>query len=187
MKYSDFRSLRGKVAWATNTRLDICCAVACITKMTEERFVKENDKDVKHRNRVVAHIQKSKDFRLKLPTLEKNSLTTRVYSDASICIKTQSVITATVFIFFRDENEFCQPLYWISYKGRRVHSSIIASKVMPFANAFNMSSIIKPDLYFIYNSFIQGVILTDSLSLFGVITNGATTTDRRLMIDFRAI
>ena len=39
--YSDFRSTRAKLAWTTNTRPDISCAVALLTHVTEDIFNKE--------------------------------------------------------------------------------------------------------------------------------------------------
>lgn len=55
--YSDFRYLRAKRAWMTNTRRDICCAVALLTKMTDKSSVKERYKTIKETNKVFRHLQ----------------------------------------------------------------------------------------------------------------------------------
>jgi hypothetical protein len=54
---------------------------------------------------------------------------------------------------------------------------------MALADAFDMAYALKPDIETIIKQNVPIVILTDSLSLFDVITKATTTAEERLMID----
>lgn len=45
-----FRSLRQKLIWLSNTKPDISCAIGKITQVTDEKFVRDQDKHVKTLN-----------------------------------------------------------------------------------------------------------------------------------------
>ena len=81
----------------------------------------------------------------------------------------------------------CQPLYWTSYKAERVTRSVLGSEVMAFADEFDMKYTIKYDIQSILNKVILLRMLTDSLSLFDVLTKATVTTEKRLMIDLQNV
>ena len=58
---------------------------------------------------------------------------------------------------------------------------------MAFADAFDMSLVIKHDLQNITGKFVPLSMFTDSLSLFDVLTRAKTTTEKRLMIDLQTV
>jgi hypothetical protein len=57
---------------------------------------------------------------------------------------------------------------------------------MAFVEAFDMGSIIRHDLTPVLGQRLPITILTDSLSLFDVISKASTTAERRLMIALEA-
>jgi hypothetical protein len=64
-----------------------------------------------------------------------------------------------------------------------VARSVLGREKMALADAFDMKYALKHDIEMIMKQNIPIVILTDSLSLFDVITKATTTAEKRLMID----
>jgi hypothetical protein len=60
---------------------------------------------------------------------------------------------------------------------------VLGSETMALADAFDMAYALKHNIETIIKQNVPIVILTDSLSLFDVITKATTTADKRLMID----
>ena len=58
---------------------------------------------------------------------------------------------------------------------------------MAFADAFDMSLVIKHDLQNIMGKVVPLSMFTDSLSLLDVLTRAKVTTERRLMIDLQTV
>ena len=58
---------------------------------------------------------------------------------------------------------------------------------MAFTDAFDMTFAIKKDMKLMINQPLPIVMLTDSLSLFDVITKSTITTEKRLMIDIKVV
>ena len=58
---------------------------------------------------------------------------------------------------------------------------------MDFADAFDMTFAIKMDMELMTNQTILISMLTNSLSLFDVITESKITTEKRLMIDIKVV
>lgn len=51
--YSDYRSLRAKLAWSSNTRKDICCSAAKLAQVPEEGLKSETFSCIKEINKIV--------------------------------------------------------------------------------------------------------------------------------------
>jgi hypothetical protein len=64
--------------------------------------------------------------------------------------------------------------------------SVLGSETMALADAFDMAFTIRHDLQNITRLQIPIIVLTDSLSLFDVITKATTTSEKWLMIDLTA-
>ncbi len=185
--YADFRSLRAKLAWTNNSRPDISCSVALLTQVTEDVFNTDRSTYVKKINAIVKHLKTNPDVTLKYPKLDKESLQLTVYSDASFATNKDLSSQLGYFIFISDKNNLCQPIYWTSYKAKRVNRSVLGSETMAFADAFDMALVIKHDLQNIMGKVVPLSMFTDSLSLFDVLTRAKVTTERRLMIDLQTV
>lgn len=57
--YSDYKSLRGKLVWSTNTKRDIYCSVAKLAQVTEGTLESENIQQIKEINESFGHVKKS--------------------------------------------------------------------------------------------------------------------------------
>lgn len=186
-QFTHFRSLRAMLSWTTNSRPDISCAMALMAQVTEEKFQSEPAKYIKKTNNVLKQLHENPEVYLQFPKLKLESLKLSVYSDASYASNDDKSSQLGYFIFLSDDSKNCQPLYWNSYKSKRVTRSVLGSEVMAFADAFDMAYTIKYDLQHIIQNRVRLHMLTDSLSLFDVLTRNHVTTEKRLMIDLKNV
>ena len=185
--FAQYSSLRAKLMWLLQTRPDIACAVAQSTQVTQTRFTSDSTTHKKLLNSVVRHIGKTSAQRLLYPKLDKESIRLQTYSDAAYSNNYDGTSQLGYIVFLADKTNKCQPLYWSSYKSKRVSRSVLGSETMAFADAFDMTFAIKKDMELMMNTPIPIVMLTDSLSLFDVITKSTITTEKRLMIDIKVV
>jgi len=78
--YSKYRSMRARMAWLTQTRPDIVCAISFAATVTEKNFGKDSIKDM---NKITKYVKGTPNVGLKFPRLEENSLRLVVYVDGS--------------------------------------------------------------------------------------------------------
>jgi hypothetical protein len=123
---------------------------------------------------------------LMFPKLELETLSLRMYSDASYANNTDGTSQLGYIIFLCDASRACQPLFWSSKKWKRVTRSVLGSETMALADGFDVAFSICHDLQIITGKSIPIVILTDSLSLFDVLTKATAASEKRLMIDLAA-
>ena len=187
VNFAHYSSLRAKLMWLIQTRPDIACAVAQSTQVTETRFNVDPHTHRKLLNSVVRHLHKTSEQRLMYPKLDKESLRLQTYSDASYSNNYDGTSQLGYIIFLADKDDNCHPLYWSSHKSKRVSRSVLGSETMAFADAFDMTYAIKRDIELMTNQPIPISMLTDSLSLFDVITKSTITTEKRLMIDLKVV
>ena len=176
--FKQFRSLRAKLSWAVNSRPDIACAVAQSTQVTEEMFGNEQDKLIKSLNTIVRHLKKTLGLTLKYPKLDMDSLSLYVYSDASYANNHDGTSQLGYIIFLTDKSQKCQPLVWSSHKAKRVTRLVLGSDTMAFADAFDMSYVVKRDMQRLIGRNISLTMVTDSLSLFDVITRASVSAEK---------
>jgi hypothetical protein len=181
--FKQFRSLRAKLSWITQTRPDVSCAVALAAQVTEGRYHGDPLVYINQLNRVIKHLKKVPDLPLRFPILDLSTLRLQVYSDASYANNADGSSQLGYIIFLADGNGACQPMFWSSHKSRRVTRSVLGSETMALADAFDMAHALKHDMEMIIKQKVPIVILTDSLSLFDVITRASITAEKRLMID----
>lgn len=78
-----FKSLRAKLLWTQNARPDISCAVAKLAQITDEDLRVDAEACLKMANRVVRHLKKNREVKLRYRKLDTESLNIRMYADAS--------------------------------------------------------------------------------------------------------
>lgn len=91
-------------------------------------------------NGILKHAEKTSDLVLEFPTLDKDSLSLRVYSDSSNANNPDGTSQLGYIIFFADKENKCFPLYWSSRKAKRVIRSVLASETLAFSDAFHTLS-----------------------------------------------
>jgi hypothetical protein len=55
--FKQFRSLRAKLSWITQTRPDVSCAVALAAQVTEDRYNGDPGEYIKQLNRVIKYLK----------------------------------------------------------------------------------------------------------------------------------
>ena len=174
--FAQYSSLRAKIMWLLQTRPDIACTVARSTQVTEKRLNLDPSTHRKLLNPVVSHIRKTSEQRLLYPKFVKDSLRLRTYSYAAYTNNYDGTSQLGYIVFLAEKENKCHPLYWSSYKSKRVSRSVLRSETMAFADTFDMKFAIKKDMELMVNKLIPIVMLTDRLSLFDVITKSTITT-----------
>jgi hypothetical protein len=182
--FQEFSSIRARLTWATHTRPDICCAVNQAAQATQSRFEEDPTTCVKDINKITKHLH-SLDLPLKFSKLDPNSLQLTVYSDASFAINYDMSSQLGYIIFLSDKTRSCN-LHYSSHKSKRVTRSVLGGEVMAFGDVFDTAMIIRHDLQNLLHRNVPIIILTGSLSVFGVISKSTITAERRLLIDLDA-
>lgn len=185
--YHDYQSLRSCISWNTLTRPDVSCAVAKAQQLTEIQFSEEKEKHVKSINALVSYIHRTEHVELKFPKLDHSSLRIQAYTDAAFSDNADLSSQLGYIIFLADKSNNCQPLIWSSHKSKRVTRSVLGSEVMAFADGFDMAYSLKHDLQLILKKEMPLVMLTDSLSLFDIVTKASSTKEKRLAIDLACV
>jgi hypothetical protein len=181
--FSDYRAQRAKVAWITNTRPDICCAVSMSAQVTQSQYQISH---LRMLNGIVRYLQSTMHVKLRYPKLDIGSLQVVTYADASFANREDKSSQIGYAIFMADMNRDCCLLQYRSQKSRRVVRSSTAAETLAFAAAFDGSFIFRHDLARMLGRHIPLLMLTDSEALFKTLTKTRYTSERRLLVDIAA-
>ena len=182
-RFSDFTSLRMKLAWLTHTRRDCSYEVSQMAQVTRERFDLEPSKVIKNCNRMVKHVRMHR-LLIQVPKLDISSLRIVGFSDASFASNSDLTSQLGYVCFLSDATEAVTIIAFKSYKARRVTRSVIAAEVVSFSEMFDCCFTLAEDLRSIMQvKFIPVQLYTDSESQFDVIYKGTRTAEKRLMLD----
>lgn len=190
LKASDekgFKSLRAKLLWTQNSRPDISCAVAKLAQVTDADLKTDPETCIKMANRIVRHLKKHSDVKLRYRKLDTESLCIRMYSDASYADNRDASSQLGYIVFLCDKFGTAQPITWSSHKSKRVTRSVLGSETMALADGFDAAYAIRHDVERMTGKRVPLSVFTDSLSLFDVITKATLTAERRLMIDIAGV
>eukprot|EP00171_Calliarthron_tuberculosum_P022791 IDg22791t1 len=184
---SDFKSLRAaraQLAWLIHTRPDICACANILAQVTADTLNREH---IKKFNRAVRHLHKSRTQGLTMVPPNLDSIHIRVYSDSSFANNDDMSSQLGYFVLLCDKREDCNIVHFTSHKSRRVTRSVLGAETYAFADGFDFAYSLKSDLQRILQRRVALQMLTDSKSLFDIITKCSNSTERRLMIDMEAI
>lgn len=152
------------------TSPDVSCTVSQATHVTEKRFIEKILIHARSLNYLVRHLKKPPIHRLRYPRLDKDSFRIQTYSDAAYSKIHMDTSQIGYVIFLADKYNSCKPLYWYSYKSKRVLRSVLSSETVAFGDAFDMTFSIKRDMEKMINKQIPLIMLKGNLSLFELIT-----------------
>ena len=180
-----FRSMRMRLAWLSNTRPDCLFSIAQLAQVTEDMFNKNPGALIKQMNKATTYAVKN-PCGIKVNKLDLDSLRVVGFSDASFANNHDLTSQVGHIIFLADKNDNVMPIYFKSYKARRVTRSAMASEVIAFADMFDIAVALAADLTTMLGLQIPVQLLTDSKCLFDVISKGIRTSEKRIMIDITA-
>ena len=181
--FATFRSMRHKLAWVTNTRPDIACAVSMLTQVTERNFGQES---IREANKIIKHLQKTQEISLNYPKLDMETLRILIYTDSSFNNRTDNRSQLGYIIILSDASNKCSILHYASIKSKRIVRSSMDGETLAFSAGFDAGFILRHDIELMTGMKIPIIMLTDSKSLFDVLTRAKYTTEKRLMVDIAA-
>ncbi len=171
---SDFRSMRMKLAWISNSRPDFLFEISQLAQVTESMFLEKPKEQLKHLNRVVRYAV-SHPLEIRFPHLDPNTHRLVGFSDASFADNHDVTFQLGCIVLLMDDNGNATYLSLKSFKARRVARNI-----------FDSSLTLPSELQGLLSRKIPLHLLIDSECLFDVISKGSRTSEKRIMSDIAA-
>jgi hypothetical protein len=181
--FTDFHSHRAKVSWICHSRPEVCYFANTSAQVTARTF---SPVKVKSFNAVLESLRKTADRKLLFQNLNTNTLRIVAYSDASFANNADLSSQLGFVIFLSDASRKCNVINYRSYKSRRVTRSVLVGEILAFADAFDCAYTLRKDIEQMLGRKVPLSLLTDSKSLFDIITNSSSTLEKRLIIDVAA-
>ena len=82
-----------------------------------------------------------------------------------------------------DKNNAAIPISFKSYKSKRVTRSVLSAEVIAFADLFDQAFALRSQLEHAMNRSVPLHLMTDSKSLFDIISKGSRTSEKRVTLD----
>ena len=180
--FSQFRSMRMRLAWLANTRPDCLHEIAQLAQVSSEVFEAEKKQCIKRLNRAVKYAINNRTP-LRIKKLDPESVRIVGFSDASFAGNRDLSSQLGYIILLVDKHNNCVPLMFKSYKARRVTRSAMAAEVIAFSDMADAAVTLSKEVERTLGRTIALQLLTDSKCLFDVISKGSRTSERRLMLD----
>ena len=123
---------------------------------------------------------------LQIPKLDKRTPRVIGYSDAFFANNADLSTQLDHICFLGDNTGAVIPISFKSYKAKRVTRSDMAGEVIAFSDLFDVAAVLSAELEVLLGTKVSVQLLTDSKSLFDVISKGSRTSEKRPMLDIAA-
>ena len=183
--FSDFRSMRMKLAWLAHTRPDCLFEISHLAQITESMFLKSPSSFTTRLNRSTRYAKRHK-ISISFPQLILPNVKVIGYSDASFGNNMDLSSQLGYIILLTDSSNQAIPIHFKSYKAKRLCRSAMAAEVIAFADLFDTATTLCKELAVLLNRNVNLDLFTDSKSLFDIISRGSKTSEKRLMLDVAA-
>ena len=177
--------MRMKLAWLANTRPDCLFEISQLAHVTEDMFNQKPKQILQRLNKAVAFAVDNR-VSLRIPKLDKSTLRVTGYSDASFANNADLSTQLDHICFLRDDTGALIPIFFKSYKAKRVTRSAMAGEVIAFSDLFDVAAVLSAELEVLLGTKVPVQLLTDRKSLFDVISKGSKTSEKRIMLDIAA-
>lgn len=131
-------------------------------------------------------IKKDPKLGLIVHQLDLESLRIVSHADASFANLPDLKTQLGFIVLLTDKTGRVNWLHFRSYKCKRVVRSVLGGETHAFVDSFDAAYAIRHDLETMVGKTVTLSMVTDFDSLFKVIVQSSTTTERRLMIDIQA-
>lgn len=108
------------------------------------------------------------------------------FSDASFATNYDLTTQLGHIVFLVDKRNAAEPFSFKSYKARRVVRSAMSGEVIAFNDMFDIAIALSEELQIIVGYPLPVQLLTDSKSLFDIISKGSRTSKKQTMLDIAA-
>ena len=174
--FDEFRTMRHKLAWLTNTKPEILAGVNILSQTTKETFKEDNVKTI---NTLIKHVTKSAEKVLHFKPLDLDSIRIIVYSDGSFNGNPDGSSQVGYLIFLADKNNNTNLIDYASIKSQRVVRSVLGAETLGLADACDAAIMIQHDLKLMLKKTLKITVLTDSATLFNVLMRNGNTTEKK--------
>lgn len=164
--------MRARLAFISNTHLDIAYAVSMDSAVTTKSFGKEKIEEL---IKVVRPLRATRDIKLKYPRLYTDSLKIVVFSDSSY-VNNDDLRSMPGFITaLLEKSNQCSILHLLSHKSKCVCRSTILEETLTFVDSFDSLLTIKHDIELSIGHKINMQMMTDSQTLLDALTRAKYT------------
>ena len=133
--------------------------------------------------KVIRGLLDTSENAMKFPKLEKESLRIVAYTDSSFANNYDLSSQLGYAVFLVDGNQNSALISFRSFKAKRVTRSVLAVETLAFSYGFDQAYVLPRDIEQVLGKRIPITMLTDSQSLFDIITKSSYSTERRILID----
>lgn len=169
--------------WCTHTSPGIPFISASSAQVRKETF---SQTSVTNINNGTQFLRKTEHLHLNQPHLNLDKMKIKPYADSSFANSTDP--SAQIgFIFLLCDSVKFHVRHYSRKNSQRVVRSVLGGEVSAFADAFENAFPIQWDLYFIKKLHVPIEALTQSPSLFDVITKCTVTTENPLVLDIHSV
>ena len=174
--------MRMKLALLASTRPNMALEISQIPQVTRVMYEKGISKHCKRLNKAIKYVHDHKAS-IRILKFSYNSLRITAYSDAAFANNADLSSQLGRIVLLTDDNHNAISVSYKSCKLRRVARSVLYAEAIAFADLFNDELAIRKQLKSVLRHPTPVHILTDSKSMFDIISKGSRTSEKRIMLD----
>ena len=177
--------MRMRIAWLANTRPDLHFEISQLAKIPEDRFKRNASAYLKRLNIAIRYANNNAAH-LQFPKLCLTSIRIVAYSDVAFAKNFDLTSQLGRIILLIDGSGKAVPISFKSYKSRRVTCSVLSAEVIACADKFDDAYALPSQIEQTLRRGVPMQLLSDSKSLFDIISKSSKTSEKRIMLDIHA-